>query len=108
MGGNESLLNTGAGMWVMLAIIAAAAAVVANRFLMLPARSILLAVVRALVQMILVALLISQVSRSGALTAAFLVLMFAIAMLTCTRRIGTLAWWIPAAAMAGACCRCWR
>lgn len=101
MGGNESLLNTGAGMWAMLAIIAAAAAVVASRFLMLPARAILLAVVRALAQMILVALLISQVSRSGALTAAFLVLMFAIATLTCARRIGTLAWWAPAAAMAG-------
>ncbi|UTM45825.1 ABC transporter permease [Glutamicibacter mysorens] len=51
--------------------------------------------------MILAALLISQVSRSGALTAVFLGLMFAIATLTCTRCIGTLAWWVPAAAIAG-------
>jgi len=101
MDGNDSLLNTGMGMWIMLALLAAASAVVASRFLMLPARAILLAVVRALAQMILVALLISQVSRSTALTAAFLVLMFAIATLTSTRRIGTLSWWVPAAAMAG-------
>ena len=101
MDGNDSLLNTGMGMWIMLALLAAASAVVASRFLMLPARAILLAVVRALAQMILVALLISQVPRSTALTAAFLVLMFAIATLTSTRRIGTLSWWVPAAAMAG-------
>ena len=101
MDGNDSLLNTGMGMWIMLALLAAASAVVASRFLMLPARAILLAVVRALAQMILVALLISQVSRSTALTAAFLVLMFAIATLTSTRRIGTISWWVPAAAMAG-------
>lgn len=101
MGGNDSLLNTGTGMWVMLALLAAATAVVASRFLMLPARAILLAVVRALAQMILVALLISQVSRSPGLTAAFLVLMFTIAILTSTRRIGTLSWWVPTAAMAG-------
>ncbi|MGC0269449.1 hypothetical protein ACPROK_07630 [Glutamicibacter soli] len=90
MGGNDSLLNTGTGMWVMLALLAAATAVVASRFLMLPARETLLAVVRALTQMILVARLISQVSRSPGLTAAFLVLMFTIATLTSTRRIGTL------------------
>ncbi|MGN0128752.1 ABC transporter permease [Glutamicibacter soli] len=101
MGGNDSLLNTGTGMWVMLALLAAATAVVASRFLMLPARAILLAVVRALAQMILVALLISQVSRSPGLTAAFLVLMFTIAILTSTRRIETLSWWVPTTAMAG-------
>lgn len=101
MDGNHSLLNTGTGMWIMLALLAAATAVVASRFLILPARAILLAVVRALAQMILVALLISQVSRSAALTAEFLVPMFAIATLTSTRRIGTLSWWVPAAAMAG-------
>ncbi len=95
-----SLLNTGPGMWAMLGVAAAAATLVNYRLIQLPARQMLFAITRALVQMVLVALVISQVSRSWTLTCAFLLLMFAVATLTATRRIGQLAWWVPAAAIA--------
>ena len=71
-----SLLNTGPGMWAMLGVAAAAATLVNYRLIQLPARQMLFAITRALVQMVLVALVISQVSRSWTLTCAFLLLMF--------------------------------
>ncbi|MFJ2618344.1 ABC transporter permease [Glutamicibacter sp. NPDC087344] len=99
MGANGSLLNTGAGMWVMLAVAAAAAALINHYFLRMPVKQVVFAVARALVQMILVALVISQVSRSWPLACAFLLLMLVVATLTATRRIGHLAWWVPASAI---------
>ena len=95
-----SLLNTGPSMWVMLGLAAVAATLINYRFIQLPARQTFFAIARALVQMVLVALVISQVSRSWALTSVFLVLMFVVATLTAARRIGQLAWWVPAAAIA--------
>lgn len=94
-----SLLNTGPSMWGMLGLAAVAATLINYRFIQLPARQTFFAIARALVQMVLVALVISQVSRS-CVDQRFLVLMFVVATLTAARRIGQLAWWVPAAAIA--------
>ncbi|WP_313810491.1 ABC transporter permease [Glutamicibacter sp.] len=94
-----SLLNTGPGMWVMLGVATAAATLINHRFIQLPARQMIFAIARALVQMVTVALIIAQVSRSWVLTCAFLLLMFAVATLTATQRIRQLAWWVPATAI---------
>lgn len=99
MGTDSTLLHTGWPMWVMLALSAVAAALIARRYLQLPASRILSAALRALLQLILVALLISQVSRSWWLTGLFLTLMVSVAIWTSTRRIATIAWWAPASAI---------
>lgn len=95
MSQDSTLLHTGWSMWVMLAMAALIAALVARGYLQLPAHRILVAALRALVQMVLVALLISQVSRSWWLTFLFLALMAAVATWTSTARIGQVAWWAP-------------
>lgn len=99
MGIDSSLLNTGYAMWIMLVLVAIGTALLTRRFLMVPAREILIAIARALVQMVVVALLISQVSRSWPLTLAFLLLMIAVATHAATKRIGRLKWWVPGAAL---------
>lgn len=100
MSQDSTLLHTGWPMWVMLVLVTGIAALFAQRFLLLPARQILTAVLRALAQMLVVALAISQLSRSWWLTVLFLLLMFVVAALTSTRRIGALAWWGPGIAIA--------
>ena len=91
MSQDSTLLHTGWPMWVMLVLVTGIAALFAQRLPLLPARQILTAVLRALAQMLVVALAISQLSRSWWLTVLFLLLMFVVAALTSTRRIGALA-----------------
>lgn len=86
-------------MWVLLGITILAGAFVAKRYLLLSAGTIFFAAIRALLQMLLVALLISQVARSWPLTVVFLVLMFLVATFTSGRRIEQLQWWAPSLAI---------
>lgn len=86
-------------MWVMLAFIVLFTAILCHRTLDVSAGRILGSALRALVQLVIVALLISQVSTSWPLTLAFLALMLCVATWTCTRRIAKLRWWVPALGM---------
>lgn len=98
---NSTLLDTGWSMWIMLALVVLATAVITQRFLALPARRILSASARALVQLVLIALLISHVSTSWILTGSLLVLMFGVAVITSTQRVDSVRWWVPACVMFG-------
>lgn len=101
MGTNSSLLNTGWPMWVMLALVVGVTAWITHRHLLLGARQIITAAIRSLAQLLLVAVLISQVSSSWLLTVALLLLMLGIAVLTAKGRIESVKWWVPTFAMLG-------
>lgn len=98
---NSTLLNTGWPMWVMLAIVVGATGIITSRFLDLSAKKIFSAAGRALIQLILIALIISQVSTSWILTIALLLLMLGVAVFTSTQRIETVRWWVPASVIFG-------
>lgn len=82
-----TLLNTGLGLWVLLALLLALAAVVSRLVLGIGVRRILLAGARALLQLGAVALVISRLGSSAPLAAGFLLLMLAVASWTVSRRL---------------------
>lgn len=85
---NSTLLNTGPAVWILLAVLLAAAAGVARCALGMPARQLLSAGLRALLQLALVSLAVAGLSRSAVLSAGFLLLMLLVAAWTAARRIG--------------------
>ena len=93
---NSTLLNTGPAVWLMLAVLLVAAASIGRAVLGLPGKYILLAGIRALVQLTVVAVLIAQLGRSGWLAMAFLLLMLGVASWTAAKRIGGSPFWIAA------------
>lgn len=93
---NSTLLNTGPAVWLLLAVLLVTAATVGRAVLGLPIKHILLAGVRALTQLAVVAVLIAQLGRSGWLAAAFLLLMLGVASWTAAKRIGSGRFWIAA------------
>jgi putative ABC transport system permease protein len=90
---HSTLLNTGPVVWLLLVVLLGVAATVGRTVLGIPIRQILLAGTRALAQLAVVAVVISQLGRSGWLAAAFLLLMLAVASWTAARRIGDTAVW---------------
>jgi len=80
----------------MLAVLLVAAASIGRAVLGLPIKYILLAGIRALVQLTVVAVLIAQLERSGWLAMAFLLLMLGVASWTAAKRIGGSPFWIAA------------
>jgi putative ABC transport system permease protein len=93
---NSTLLNTGPAVWLLLAVLLLAAAAVGRTVLGLPVKHILLAGIRALIQLAVVAVVIAQLGRSSWLAAGFLLLMLAVASWTAAKRIGGSPVWIAA------------
>lgn len=90
--GATTLLDLGPTFWVALAALLAVASTVSRTVLGLSVQETLLAGVRALAQLLLVALLISQLGRSAAWAGAFLLLMLAVATFTVRRRVPGCTW----------------
>lgn len=91
----STLLNLGPLSWVLLAFLSLAAAFTWRLLLGRPAREIGFAAIRALLQLAIVALLISQLSGHPLLALGFIVLMFATAAWTAGRRIAKSGrWWL--------------
>ncbi|NYE94134.1 putative ABC transport system permease protein [Psychromicrobium silvestre] len=100
---NSTLLNLGPLSWILLALLLLAAAAVWRYLLGRSMLEILLAGVRALLQLAVVALLISQLSSHPLLALAFIALMFVIAVWTSGRRISKHGrWWMAALPIAAA------
>ncbi|MCG2624295.1 ABC transporter permease [Arthrobacter sp. I2-34] len=95
---NSTLLNTGPAVWLLLAVLLAAAAAVSRCALGMPARQLLSAGLRALLQLAVVSLAVAALSRSAVLAAGFLLLMLLVAAWTAARRIGA-GTGVPAAAL---------
>ncbi|WP_157874089.1 ABC transporter permease [Psychromicrobium lacuslunae] len=91
----STLLNLGPISWLLLALLIAAASLVWRLLLGRPAKDIVFASVRALLQLAIVALLISQLSGHLLWSLAFVLLMFVTAVWTAGRRIAaTGRWWL--------------
>ncbi|GAA3688828.1 hypothetical protein GCM10023081_27720 [Arthrobacter ginkgonis] len=88
MSDQSTLLNLGPAVWLLLALLLAVASVVARQALGMPARRLWFAGARALLQLAVVAGAVASLSRSAALSAAFLLLMLLVAAWTAARRIG--------------------
>ncbi|MBP2327768.1 putative ABC transport system permease protein [Kibdelosporangium banguiense] len=86
---NNGIIAVGPTLAVVLVLLTTTAAMIVWLGRLTAWRPILTAAVRATVQLAAVSLLIVAVLRSGWLTAAFVLMMFAVASLTCGRRIGT-------------------
>nr|WP_231366495.1 ABC transporter permease [Zhihengliuella flava] len=82
----------GPTFWLALAALLAVAATVSRVVLGLAVRETLLAGARALAQLMLVALLISQLGRSAVWAGAFLLLMLGVATVTVRRRVPGCSW----------------
>jgi putative ABC transport system permease protein len=93
---SSSLLNTGPSVWLLLAVLLVVAGAVSGGFLGLAWSRAVLAGFRALAQLALVAVVISQVGRSVWLAAGFLVVMLTVASWTSARRIGRTPVWAAA------------
>jgi putative ABC transport system permease protein len=83
-------------VWLLLAVLLALAGAVSRGFLGLPWYRTVAAGLRALVQLAVVAVVISQVGRSMWLAAGFLMVMLAVASWTSARRIGRTPVWAAA------------
>lgn len=84
---DSTLLNIGPAAWMLLAALLAAAALVSSLVLERSPGAVLAAGVRAVVQLAVVALLISQLARHPAAALGFVGLMFTVASLTAGRRV---------------------
>src|SRR5881227_2529627 len=82
-------IAVGPGLVAVLGALAVTAAAVVRRGGLGPGRPVLVAAVRAAVQLSAVSLVIAAVLRSGWLTAAFVAVMFTVASLTSAQRIAT-------------------
>ncbi|SFQ67712.1 putative ABC transport system permease protein [Amycolatopsis arida] len=78
----------GPALFAVLAVLLLAAAVVVTRGQVGSGRAVVVAGVRAAVQLAVVSLLIAVILRSGWWTAGFVALMFSVAVVTSARRIG--------------------
>ncbi len=98
---HSTLLVLGPNAWVLLAVLLALAAGVWRTALGRPPAQLLVAGVRALVQLAAVALIIAFLSGRGAWALAFVALMFAVAVWTCGRRVARRGrWWLAAVPLA--------
>ncbi|MCY0905233.1 ABC transporter permease [Arthrobacter sp. H14-L1] len=92
---NSTLLNTGPASWVLLALLLALAATVWRAALERRASEVIIAGLRALVQLAVVALLISRLAGHPGLALAFVALMFAVSVWTSGHRVApTGRWWL--------------
>ncbi|MBT1001910.1 ABC transporter permease [Paenarthrobacter sp. DKR-5] len=92
--GNSTLLNTGPVSWLLLAALLAVAAAVSRVALNGRVRDVLLAGVRALVQLGVVALVIAQLTGHPGVGLLFVALMFLVASYTSGRRVDAARWWL--------------
>ncbi|MEU6248014.1 ABC transporter permease [Glycomyces sp. NPDC047010] len=101
---SEAAVRFGPALVGVLAVLVVTAAVVVRWGGLGRGREVVVAAVRALVQLAAVSLVITLVLRSFALTGLFILVMFTIAALTAARRAGTmrLAPWTAVAIGAGA------
>ena len=98
---NSTLLNTGPVSWVLLAGLLAIAATVWRTALGRRFRDMVIGGVRALVQLAVVALVISQLAGRPGLALLFVLLMFAVAAWTSGHRIAPHGrWWAAAVPIA--------
>ncbi|WP_269045078.1 ABC transporter permease [Paenarthrobacter sp. Z7-10] len=98
---NSTLLNTGPVSWILLAVLLALAAVLWRGALGRRAREMVLAGLRALVQLAVVALIISRLAGHPGVALLFVALMFLIAVWTSGRRITPHGrWWFAAVPIA--------
>ncbi|MFQ4148924.1 ABC transporter permease [Arthrobacter sp. LAPM80] len=98
---NSTLLDLGPTAWILLAVMLVMAAVVWRTALGRPPVQMLVAGLRALVQLAAVALVIGWLSNRGAWAFAFVALMFVVGAWTSGRRVAPQGrWWIAAAPIA--------
>ncbi len=91
----STLLNLGPASWVLLAVLLVCAAVSWRFALQRKFRDVLVAGIRALLQLAVVALLISRLSKEPALALLFVALMFVVAVWTSGHRIAPAGrWWL--------------
>ncbi|MFE0023121.1 ABC transporter permease [Amycolatopsis sp. NPDC059021] len=83
-----AVITFGPALVVVLAVLAGAGALVVRYGGLGRGRAVVVAAVRAVVQLALVSLVITAILRSGWLTGLFVLLMFGIAAVTSARRIG--------------------
>ena len=94
---DSTLLNLGPASWVLLAVLLLGAAAVWRFALSGGFRDVLAAGIRALLQLALVALVISQVSGNPLLALLLVAVMFAVATWTSGRRVAQKGrWWMAA------------
>jgi putative ABC transport system permease protein len=97
---NSTLLVLGPNAWVLLAVLLVLAAVVWRTALGRHPAQMLVAGVRALVQLAAVALVIAWLADKGALAFAFVALMFIVGVWTSGRRVAPAGrWWVAAVAL---------
>jgi putative ABC transport system permease protein len=98
---NSTLLVLGPNAWVLLAVLLVLAAVVWRTALGRHPAQMLVAGVRALVQLAAVALVIAWLADKGALAFAFVALMFIVGVWTSGRRVAPAGrWWVAAVPLA--------
>ncbi len=98
---NSTLLRLGTETWVLLAVFLLLAAVLWRTALDRSPVQMLVAGVRALVQLAVVAVVIAWLSTSGAWAFAFVALMFLVAVWTSGRRVAPDGrWWLAALPLA--------
>lgn len=98
---NSTLLILGPNAWILLAVMLLAAAAVWRTILGRPPAQMLVAGVRALIQLAAVALVIAWLSNRGAWAFAFVALMFVVGVWTSGHRVAPMGrWWIAAAPIA--------
>lgn len=99
---NSTLLNTGPASWVLLALLLTLAAAVWRAALGRRASEMIIAGLRALVQLAVVALLISRLAGHPGIALAFVALMFAVAVWTSGHRVARKGrWWLACIPIAG-------
>ena len=98
---NSSLLLLGPPAWILLAVFLVLAATIWRTALDRSAGQMLLAGLRALLQLSAVALVIALLSNSGVWAFAFVAVMFTVAVWTCGRRVAPEGrWWLAAVPLA--------
>lgn len=85
---SSSTIATGPMLGVVLVVLLLLAAAVVWRGRLQPGRDVLVAGIRAAIQLALVSLLITVILEHGWLTAGFVLLMFIVAAVTSARRVG--------------------
>lgn len=98
---NSTLLLLGPPAWVLLAVFLVLAATIWRTALGRSPWQVLVAGLRALVQLAAVAFVIALLSNSGAWAFAFVALMFLVAVWTCGHRVAPQGrWWVAAVPLA--------
>ncbi|MFI5085523.1 MAG: ABC transporter permease [Actinomycetales bacterium] len=94
----STLLNTGPAAWILMAVLLLAAAMIWSLALQRRFSEVIVAGLRALLQLAVVALVIAELAPYPVLALVFIALMFAVAVWTSGHRVAARGrWWLAAA-----------